>query len=194
MTEAPAATIAPVDPPPNADTPPVEQTATAALADSGTSDIWPLAGLLAALGLGGIALFATRRRHRAGDERTPEIVAYEPAAVVTPRMAPTPAIASAAPAMALQRSSQDSRSTWQEPRRTTAIGTAATVDNRQALLDRMVAAEPDANNPFTSAKARRRRTRLMLQSMDDQRWDDTELESGFDWREQARATRETVSA
>ena len=52
----------------------------------------------------------------------------------------------------------------------------------------MVAAEPDANNPFTSAKARRRRARLMLQSMDNNRWDDTELEPGFDWREQARAT------
>ncbi|MFY7836495.1 MAG: hypothetical protein ACOVQ0_09475 [Novosphingobium sp.] len=38
---------------------------------------------------------------------------------------------------------------------------------REALIERMVAAAPDAANPFTSRKARRRRARLIMQSMPD---------------------------
>ncbi|NLR69575.1 hypothetical protein HGI47_01625 [Novosphingobium sp. ERN07] len=38
---------------------------------------------------------------------------------------------------------------------------------REALIERMVASAPDASNPFTSRKARRRRARLIMQSMPD---------------------------
>jgi len=185
----------------SAETPMVEETATAAPADNDASNVLPIAGLLAALGLGGIALFAVRRRRRQPDEVEPAMVAEEPIPVVPPRAAQipapafTPARAFTAPVMTLQQSTQQTRPMWQEPRRAATAPVSAQANNRQALLERMVAAEPDANNPFTSAKARRRRARLMLQSMDDQRWDNTELSPGFDWREQARATREqeTVS-
>ena len=178
----------------------VDESAVAAPADETSSDILPLAGLLAALGLGGIALFAGRRRRRQPDEVAPVIVAREPAPVLPPRPAaatgPIPAPSFVAPALTLQQFAQPAaqptvRPAWQEPRRagTPALAQSSQL-NRQALLERMVAAEPDANNPFTSAKGRHRRARLMLQSMDNQRWDDTELAQGFDWRELARATRE----
>lgn len=188
---------------------PLEEAALAAPADDAPGDILPLAGLLAALGLGGIALFAARRRRRQPDEVAPAIVAREPAPLLPSRPASTtrmPAPNFVAPALSLQRIAQPSaeqtvRPAWQEPRRVAVAPAFAQSShlNRQALLERMVAAEPDANNPFTSGKARRRRARLMLQSMDNRRWDDSlgaELTPGFDWRELARAAREreTVSA
>jgi len=190
------------------DEPLAEETAVAMTADDSSSNVLPLAGLLAALGLGGIGLYAARRRRRQPDEIEPAIVAREPAPVITPR-APQPmpsptfdAPAFVAPAMALRPTASQNglgipRPAWQEPRRADAAPNSAHASqlNREALLKRMVATTPDANNPFTSAKARRRRARLMLQSMDNQRWDDTELAPGFDWREQARGARarETVS-
>ena len=210
--ETPVA-ITPVDPMTTAESPIeeplVEETAAAAPADNATGDVLPLAGLLAALGLGGLALFVARRR-RKPDEIAPMIVAHEPAPVLPPRAAAlkpvlTPAPAFVTPAMSLQQFAQPAtrdatgtigqpiaRPAWQEPRRTAAAPTLGQSSqlNREALLARMVAADPDANNPFTSGKARRRRARLMLQSMDNQRWDDAELAPGFDWREQARATRQ----
>ncbi len=41
----------------------------------------------------------------------------------------------------------------------------AALEERKALLDRMVAAQPDRANPFRSRKARRHRARLILQSL-----------------------------
>jgi len=38
-----------------------------------------------------------------------------------------------------------------------------TADERRELLDRMVASEPDEDNPFTSRKSRMRRARIQLQ-------------------------------
>ena len=86
---------------------------------------------------------------------------------------------------------------WSEPRAPAAQpDSRSLILNRSALIERMVAADPDSNNPFTSSKARRRRARLMLQSMENNRWEDAELSPGFDWRELAQAAqeRETVSA
>lgn len=183
---------------------PVAETAVAAPADENSGNLLPIAGLLAALGLGGIGLFAARRRRRQPEEVTPAIVAHASAPATTPRpMQPMPSPTFVAPAMALrptvsQNAQGTARPAWQEPRRADAApsSTQARQLNREALLVRMVAAKPDANNPFTSAQGRRRRARLMLQSMDNQRWDDAELAPGFDWREQARGARaqETVSA
>ncbi|AKH41975.1 outer membrane biosynthesis protein TonB [Altererythrobacter atlanticus] len=42
----------------------------------------------------------------------------------------------------------------------------ASFEERDALIKRMIAARPDRANPFTSPKARRRRARLILQSLD----------------------------
>lgn len=53
----------------------------------------------------------------------------------------------------------------------------ADASERDALLNRMVAAAPDAANPFTSRKARRRRARLILQSMPTQPKDRIEVSS-----------------
>ncbi len=51
---------------------------------------------------------------------------------------------------------------------------------RDALLEEMVGAQPDADNPFTSRKARMRRARIILQSREvDQR---ENAAQPFDWR------------
>jgi hypothetical protein len=53
-------------------------------------------------------------------------------------------------------------------------------EEREALIARMVAAEPDAENPFTSAKSRRHRARMILSQREgEQRRDATQP---FDWR------------
>ena len=158
-------------------------------ASNGVPNELLLAGLAGALGLGAIGVFAATRRRRpiASEDNA---VIYEPesqpaaivpqrnATLVSPAFTPLPA--------------------WNEPRAplAQASDSRALNLNRSALIDRMVAAEPDTNNPFTSGKARRRRARLMLQSMESNRWDDADLVPGFDWREMAQATqqRETVEA
>ncbi|QGN55959.1 hypothetical protein [Novosphingobium sp. Gsoil 351] len=174
-----------------------------------------LAGLAGALGLGAIGLFAAARRRRRA-EPDYAVADYEPVsesivpvaevpqpvepthieepARVTPRNIdlPQPRYATlAAPAFTPLKS-------WSEPKvqRAQPLDDRAFNLNREALLDRMVAAEPDANNPFTSAKARRKRARIMLQSMDNDRWEDAELAPGFDWRKMAQEVekKETVDA
>lgn len=192
--------------------PPPVATAAAATSD-GSNDLL-LAGLAGALGLGAIGLFAATRRRRMVE---PDYGAtdYEPvsepvvpvanaADIAAPRRAdePMPTTAQriempqryatlAAPAFTPLKS-------WTEPRvqRSEPVDTRVLSLNREALLDRMVAAEPDANNPFTSAKARRKRARIMLQSMDNDRWEDAELAPGFDWRQMAEAVekRESIDA
>ncbi|MBB3859768.1 hypothetical protein GGQ88_001029 [Novosphingobium hassiacum] len=120
----------------------------AAVATSDTPD-WalPVGAAATLLVLGGIGLAMTRRRRawEADADFVPPMVnrpATRPMAerpVVTERPAAAPMMAnSAAPASA---------------------------DDRAELINRMVAAQPDASNPFTSAKARRRRARLIVQSM-----------------------------
>ena len=165
--------------------------ATAEPASQDTSNDLLLASLAGALGLGAIGVFAaTRRRKVARDE---PLVEYEPVGEPVRPVAESPQryATLAAPAFTPLKS-------WSEPRvpQTQPVDSRALNLNREALLDRMVAAQPDANNPFTSGKARRKRARLMLQSLDSQRWDDAELEPGFDWREIAQAVerRETSDA
>lgn len=186
---APIAPVAETDPLPSDIA--ASPAATAEPASGDNSNDLLLAGLAGALGLGAIGLFAaTRRRKVVLDE---PVVEYEPVSESVLPVAETPQryATLAAPAFTPLKS-------WSEPRvpQTQPVDSRALNLNREALLDRMVAAEPDANNPFTSAKARRKRARIMLQSMDNDRWDDAELAPGFDWREMAQAVerREAVDA
>lgn len=168
-----------------------EPMATAAPLEGTESNDLLLAGLAGALGLGAIGLFAATRRRRVEPDDT--VVEYEP--VTAPI---EPVLATPTPATTLVRPAFTPLGAWNEPRAPLAqsADNRALSLNRTALLARMVAAEPDANNPFTSGKARRRRARLMLQSLENNRWEDAELAPGFDWREMAQAVeeRETVTA
>ena len=189
---APVAASAPV----GSKAAPVEQTtaepiAAAAPVGSTDSNDLLLAGLAGVLGLGAIGLFAATRRRRV--ELDDAVVEYEPVtapaeSILAP---PTPSPLLTTPAFT-------PLAAWSEPHAPLAhpAETRALDLNRTALIARMVAAEPDANNPFVSRKARRRRARLMLQSLENNRWEDAELAPGFDWREMAQAVaeRETVTA
>ena len=107
-------------------------------------------GLLAALGLGGLALAMTRRR-RAG-----RAAVYTDAPVV----ADTPDAVRPAPAPIARRSPTPQ---WTSP---AAFALPAVVPEdiqaRNALIERMVAAKPDAANPFKARKSRTRRARQIL--------------------------------
>lgn len=133
--------VAPTSPPPEIDT---------ASADDDTTD-WavPVGAAATLLVLGGVAFAATRRR------RIWEADAdFVPPVIERPGMKPAverPVVAApdaAAPSVMAN------------------TPTATTADERAELIDRMVASPPDARNPFTSPKARRRRARLIVQSMD----------------------------
>lgn len=125
-----------------------------------------IAGLLAAFGIGaaGFAAMRSRRRH--------EVEAADTAVTPTTASGYQPVPVTSEPARvyaAVER-------TVEPP---VQLG-----DDRERLLGRMVAAEPDSANPFRSAKARRKRARVILQHRDH-------LHSkgeAFDWRTYKPAT------
>lgn len=133
---------------PIATTPPPPAAGTAS-ADNDAAD-WaiPVGAAATLLVLGGVAFAATRRR------RVWEADAdFVPPVVERPGMRPAvERPVAAAPDVAVP-------SPFANPT------AGATADERAELIDRMVASPPDARNPFTSAKARRRRARLIVQSM-----------------------------
>lgn len=174
---APEETIAPVAPaplaqsgftpadelsPPAAEpTPEQAQDATAILA-------LVLAGLIA-LVVAALVMFAVRRRVSTAEKRRTAIARDTSAA---PVVAP----------VRTARTNEASRPLFVEPKRpATAAGAAMlrsngasvplpsqlpeTFEERDALIKRMVAAEPDRANPFVAPKARLRRARLILQSL-----------------------------
>ena len=152
---AAAGTIDPVAPPP-----PVAEPQESA-ETGGTSPAVPIAlgGVLIAGALAGMAMARLRRRALtdynalyAGDDHSDAGAAPIPAA---PAASVQPMVA--APASQARA--------WQEPVAIPA-GPVASRDEREALLRRMVAAQPDASNPFTSHKARRKRARMLLASHD----------------------------
>jgi len=106
-------------------------------------------GLAALLGIAGAGAFLASRRRRPADESLDTGAPTEPlmplaeAAPVMARAMPTPAPA------------------WNGA--SISSGPVPTGEAREALLSRMVAAAPDAANPFVSNKARRRRARIILQ-------------------------------
>ncbi|HQS98128.1 MAG TPA: hypothetical protein PK823_16720 [Novosphingobium sp.] len=127
----------------------------AATPTTDTAPDWALpVGLGASiLVLGGVAMALRRRRRPYEDD-----VDFMPPVVVPP----------ARPAM--QRTVTSPRPTvaYAPTAATTPAVAPASASERETLLDRMVFAAPDAANPFTSRKARRRRARLILQSMPTQ--------------------------
>lgn len=103
----------------------------------------PVGAAATLLVLGGVALGATRRRRTWQADAT-----FVPPVVHRPALHPAvePTIKPAAPTL------------MRAPMVT------ATMQDREWLIERMVAAAPDAANPFTSRKARRRRARLIVGS------------------------------
>lgn len=124
-------------------------------AETADSADWllPVGGLavIAALGLGGLVAARRRRPYtRAVEATEPGLPAPDPRTSAMRAAAP---LASVEPVVA-------SPAAVAPP----AQPVIADDGNREAAIARMVAAAPDAANPFTSRKARRRRARLILQS------------------------------
>lgn len=140
----------------NASAEPVRDTSGAAI----------LFGFLAALAVAAIAFLAMRRRRsviKVPEIERPIVRTPSPAAVV-PVIDREPRVTSFDEPMRV------------DPGRGEAMATTAAVplptrlpdsyEERDALLRRMVDAEPDRANPFRSRRARARRARLILQSLD----------------------------
>jgi hypothetical protein len=165
-----------VTPPPMAERPVVvEQAAEPANDTDGTNTEFVLGVLLAALAAGGLgALLATSRR-RARTRAAP-VIERPIVATQSPRAGTVQSTAfSVAPSP-----QQEPEPSW---RPLTVSSTPATglghsgaavalprklpdsVSERRALLDRMVAAQPDRANPFRTPKARRHRAKLIMQSI-----------------------------
>lgn len=150
-------------------------------------------GALGLVAVGGVALAATRRRRRRAlmaeqdydsfeQEYVEESVA-EPTPVVTPTpvVAATPAFtapvvpatsfAAAAPAAAFTAPTVSAAATPSRTARANGDPIALpqempeTFEERDALLKELVAAEPDKANPFTGVRARARRAKLIMQSL-----------------------------
>lgn len=170
----PPAETAPVDPVPVAEAAPAP---VAAPADDGGDNTLAIAGLLGIVALGGAGIYAaTRRRRAVYDEPSSSQAAYDRTATV----ASPPARLSQPGVMPLARTTEPlvvgtpEMVAEPEVRRPAAasFGMPGTVpadpDARRELLERMVAAAPNDENPFTSRKARLRRARLILQHRESQ--------------------------
>ena len=181
----------PVAPLPATVSEPVEPIAAAPLAaepaaatNDATGEI-ALAALLGALGLGvvgGVAYAAARRRRRRAfeaehHEPLGEVIA-EPAIVpepvaarsVEPMAAPrftAPAPAAAAFATPVVATATTKRTPLRANGDPIALPAEMpeTFEERDALLKELVAAEPDRANPFTGVRARARRAKLIMQSL-----------------------------
>jgi hypothetical protein len=142
-----------------------------------------IGGILAALGIAGIGIVAMRRRRRdpVSEDAEYETEPMAPRAASEPVPAPAPVmeaalpVAQEAPAYVAPVAAEAPRvvAAPATPRPAFAGETSTTIlaaaplpetaEERQELLDRMVAAEPDEGNPFTSRKGRMRRARIQLQ-------------------------------
>jgi hypothetical protein len=163
-------------PPPMAERPvAVEQVAAPADDTGDTNTEFVLGALLAALAAGGLGalLVASRRRARATATpviERPRVTAQSPRAGIVQST-----VFSAAPSP-----QQEPERSWRpvtgSSTLTTGLGHSGaavalprklpdSVSERRALLDRMVAAQPDRANPFRTPKARRHRAKLIMQSI-----------------------------
>ena len=171
--------------PARADAPPPP----AAAAPAGQGNDLPIAGiagLLAALGIAGLGIAAMRRRREPRYE-------YDEAEYATDAVAAEPApVVDVAPAVVggtfVEEPVRPAMPAAYAPSQMAAGSATAvmaatplpeTADERRYLLDRMVDAEPDEDNPFTSRKSRLRRARVQLQHREHQ----AELQGqSFDFR------------
>nr|WP_143840456.1 hypothetical protein [Novosphingobium panipatense] len=160
---------------------------TPAQRESGSGDLpaQGVLGLLAPLGVAGAGIAAMlMRRRKVVDEHADHawpaastsvddftsIQPLEPAAEARPAEAGVPVARGGPSSEALSQ------------------GPVPLAEDRQALLDAMVAAAPNAANPFTSHKARMRRARLILQHREHMQMQG----KPFDWRTY-RPTMQTTS-
>ena len=167
---------------------PVAEAPEAAPADDGSNAL-ALAAILAGLvGIGTAGTLAVRRRYRAS--ATAYEPAYEPVSA-RPAAVPQPAIVAAPQPVArpveqreLARADTADQG-WVVAQDDIAMpatsraapgdlpdGPVPTGEARQRLLDRMVAAAPDAANPFTSNAARRKRARIILAAREHRQRED----------------------
>ncbi|AIT80516.1 hypothetical protein [Novosphingobium pentaromativorans] len=149
-------------------------------------------GLLAAAGIAGAGIMAMRsRRKRVRQPRSREAMpgTYKPASVYRPAAAPAsskPATASAAASgpAEMPRAAAPAPASRPLERKVQApvagSGPVPTGEARRELLERMVAAAPDAANPFISRKARMRRARIQLQHREHLQKQG--MAQSFDWR------------
>lgn len=151
----PVPTIAPV---PAVAPAPVEEPAAAApvaanVATESASPDWalPIGAAATLLVLGGVGLAVSRRRRVYEED-----VDFVPPVTTRPSLRPQPE-RRIAPPMPPERPSS--------PTYAMSAANTRTASEREALIERIVASPPDDANPFLSRKARRRRARIMVQSM-----------------------------
>ncbi|WP_162234210.1 hypothetical protein [Novosphingobium sp. Leaf2] len=135
-----------------------------------------IAGILAALGVAGLGIFALRRRRR--NEPEYDEADYAPASLAETALEAEPA--QMAVAREVARPAMPTLSGNTASRVLATAGMPHSPEERQALLESMVAAEPDEGNPFTSRKARMRRARIQLQHAEHQ--EVTMQNTPFDYR------------
>lgn len=153
-----------------------------------------IAAALAALGLGGAAFAASRSRRRKAammEDAAPEVTPIVAAPPAEPTRFPAglreaaaidaPAFAFAPARQAIAQPAQPEPARGQSTERfAIPAGPVPTGEAREALLEKMTAAAPDEANPFTSAKARRKRARLILQAREAE--GPATTAQPFDWR------------
>jgi hypothetical protein len=126
-----------------------------------------LIALLAAGGLAGAGLIVARSRRKRGDDEVFEAPAERGTTPANVPVATSGAVAA-------------TRSEPAAERFVVPAGTVPSGTDREALLQRMVAAPPDEANPFTSPRSRRKRARLILQHREHLQ--QTQGAGSFDWR------------
>ena len=170
------APVIPLNPAPKAETAPVAQAQPASNGLSGGEA--GLMALLAAGGLAGAGLMVARSRRKRDDED--EIAEAVTQGTATQGTAPgRTAFAPAMPVATLERAAPKRPEPATE-RFATPASQVPTGTEREALLQQMVAAEPDEANPFTSPRSRRKRACLILQH--HAHLQQTQGAEPFDWR------------
>ncbi|MDR7101396.1 hypothetical protein [Croceicoccus sp. BE223] len=158
--------------------------AEAAPEESGSELVLVGGGMAVALGLAGLFMAGASRRRRAarpGAATPVRNAPIEPRAQPVRTAPPAPAAPAAAPALrpgpgfvvTASNPAPTYASKWHSDGYVNATPAAPvagrsvpnTPEGRKALIDRLVRARPDATIPFTSSAARRRRARLIVQSL-----------------------------
>jgi hypothetical protein len=129
-----------------------------------------IASILGVVGLGIAGFAATRRRRREEDYED----AYDAPVVEEPVTSIPASLSLRAPEVDLSQARPSLSAA------TLAAGPVPTGEARQQLIETMVAASPDSENPFTSRAARRKRARIILQAREHHQTQ--QPGDAFDWR------------